>query len=783
MNREVTSLPHPACSTSQSSGSDVVSDVVSDVTNKKVPTDHTVDSEGSDPVGLFVNVKINNVQCVALIDTGASVSIINMNLAKNINVNNKFRLQIAGGDDLLTQGSCVASVTLNGRTVLHNFHVLNNAVNNVSCILGLDYISSNDVSIYGGSSRSPILTVGGEVVELLKKGKSISVNNVRVFEEGFLGRLTNTVEVPGNCIFNISVRVNENIPEGEKVLVTPFAKYEGFVCEGVSEVKKGMVTVPVINLSSVIFKMEPQAMCHISVVEVCADAPPGGSRSRSLPKELERGQMLPCQTDAGRVQRIIDVTLPSTDLAYHGVMKELVRKYSDVIAVGDEPPGRIKSFPFRIDTGNAEPIRSRPYKIPHSKEEVVKKEISKLLQEGIIRPSCSPWSSPIVLVKKKDSTMRMCVDFRKLNAVTKEDLFPLPAIEDLLAKVRNTKFFSTLDLKSGYHQVPVEEKDREKTAFIVADGLFEFAYLPFGLKNAPAHFSRVMMSILAGLIGTSVLVYLDDLIILGSTFEEHLGNLLKVLEAFRRHGIKLKIEKCQFFKSEVEFLGHKVTREGLKPCVDKVEAIKGFPVPKTGKEVASFLGMCGYYRKFIKGFGEIARPLQVLRNSNEFVWGEAEDRAFRELKDALTGNEVLAYPKFDRAFIVTTDASREGLGGVISQIGDDGKERPVCFASRSLQKAELNYSVLEKEALAILWMLERHRYMLLGHDILLRSDHRPLRDLFAQDCKNARQFRWIERLLEFRIVNVDHVKGKDNVVADCLSRRRGECNVMTRSKA
>ena len=338
-------------------------------------------------------------------------------------------------------------------------------------------------------------------------------------------------------------------------------------------------------------------------------------------------------------------------------------------------------------------------------------------------------------------------------------------------------------MKAGYHQIPVEEGDKEKTAFIVGDGLYEYNFLPFGLKNAPSHFSRVMMSILAGLIGTSVLIYLDDIIVLGDTLEEHIGNLLKVLEAFRRHGIKLKIEKCQFFKEEVIFLGHKVTRQGLQPCIDKVSALREFPTPKNVKEVASFLGLAGYYRKFIKGFGEIARPLNGLKKGGgEFKWGREEEEAFQPLKTILTGDEVLAYPNFNKPFFVTTDASNFALGGVISKIDDNGNGRPICFASRSLHKAELNYSVFDKEALAIVWMLDRHRYLLLGHDLYLKSDHRPLRELFAKDCKSSRQFRWIERILEFNIKNVEYVQGKDNVVADCLSRRREECAVMTRGQ-
>ena len=344
----------------------------------------------------------------------------------------------------------------------------------------------------------------------------------------------------------------------------------------------------------------------------------------------------------------------------------------------------------------------------------------------------------------------------KLNVITKDNAFPLPSIEELLIKVRESKFFTTLDLKSGYHQIPIDESSKEKTAFIANDQLFEYNYLPFGVKNAPAHFSRVMMSVLASLLGHSVFIYLDDIIIVGATVMEHRNNIIKVLEALKRRGMKINLEKCKFFQQEVEFLGHIVTPEGIKPCADKVAAIKEFPRPKTAKEVASFLGLAGYYRKFIKDFGRIARPLDLLRKQSDFHWGQEEEIAFQELKIALTSDELLAYRRFDRPFLVTTDASSVAIGGVISQIDDKGRERPICFASRALKGAKKNYRSFDREALAILWMLERHRYFLLGHKIQLQTDHRPLRDLFSKGDLTSRQPRWVERLFEFDIGGFNH---------------------------
>ena len=738
-------------------------------------------------LGLYVKISVGNKEGRALVDTGASLSLINKSLAGKINESEKLFFNIAGGRKVSTLGFTEVDFFIGNKKYIQKFHVLENCVAGAECILGLDFISKHHVQILGGSKDKPVIEIEGDYVPTFYTLTPVVKSPVFDSYNVCTGRCKDRVEVKANCINYVNVKTDQKFPSGTDVLVTPCQKYEGLITPHVTTIVNDEFSVPFVNIFNVPHILEPQELVLIEKIEVVEHGTQGdGGVERGLGKEIVTVGVVEKETfdvsSVKRLKQICDVVLPQTDSQFHDILRKLIEKYPDVIAIGDEPPGRINSSPFRIQTEGG-PIKSRPYKLPYCREEIVEKQVNDLLRDGTIKHSASPWSSPIVLAKKKDGTMRLCVDYRRLNAITTDDLFPLPAIEDLLAKIKKTRYFSTLDMKAGYHQIPVAEEDREKTAFIVGNGLYEYNFLPFGLKNAPAHFSRVMMSILAGLIGTSVLIYLDDIIILGDSLEEHLANLLKVLEAFRKHGIRLKIEKCSFFKEEVIFLGHKVTREGLKPCFDKVSAIRDFPTPKNVKDVASFLGLAGYYRKFIARFGEIARPLNFLKKGGDFQWGEEQDKAFKALKSILTGDEVLAFPNFSKPFFVTTDASNFALGGVISQFDDNNVERPICFASRSLHKAELNYSVFEKEALAVVWMLERHRYLLLGHEIYLRSDHRPLRDLFARDCKSSRQFRWIERILEFNVVNVDYVQGKNNVVADCLSRRREECAVLTRSKA
>ena len=309
-----------------------------------------------------------------------------------------------------------------------------------------------------------------------------------------------------------------------------------------------------------------------------------------------------------------------------------------------------------------------------------------------------------------------------------------------------------MDLKAGYHQVHLDSETKHKTAFCVGDRLYEYNRLPFGLKNAPSHFSRQMVAVLANLINSSVLVYLDDLIILGATPQEHADNLILVIDMLSKHNLKINLKKCSFFQTSVDFLGHKVGSQGIKPLFDKVQAIKDFSRPRNPKEVRSFLGLVGYYRKFIKDFAKISRLLDALRKAEKFEWTPEADAAFEELRQKLTEEDILVYPKFDRPFLVTCDASGTALGGFVSQLDDQGRERPITFCSRALKGAEKNYSALDREALAIRFVLSRNRYFLLGYPIKIMSDHQPLKYIFNQSDLNARQSRWVEELLEYQIV-------------------------------
>ena len=393
-----------------------------------------------------------------------------------------------------------------------------------------------------------------------------------------------------------------------------------------------------------------------------------------------------------------------------------------------------------------------------------------MLESGVIRESVSPWTSPVVLVKKKGGELRFCVDYRKLNRITKKDRHPLPRIDDLLDSFQDATCFTTLDLASGYWQIEMDPEDREKTAFITDDGIYEFNVMPFGLTNAPATFQRMMNRVFTKINGDFVVVYLDDLNIYSRNFNEHLKHLREVFERLRNANLKLKAKKCHFFKKELEFLGHIISEDGVKPDPDKVSAVKNQPVPNNLKELRQFLGLASYYRKFMEGFARIAAPLnQLMRKDTAYYWTDEQQQAFEKLKQRLIEAPILAHPDFDEPFIIMTDASKIGLGAVLSQKNKDNKEVVIRYASRRTNDAEQNYAATNLECLGVVWAVQYFRKYVAGTLFQIITDHSAITSLMKTKDPRGQVARWITILQEYSF-EVIYRPGRIHSNVDTLSR-------------
>jgi len=453
--------------------------------------------------------------------------------------------------------------------------------------------------------------------------------------------------------------------------------------------------------------------------------------------------------------------------SFSPLLEEFADVFPDDLPPG-LPPSRGKDFEIELQPGT-KPI-SKPFRRLSPKElQELKDQIRDLVQKGFIRPSSSPFGAPVLFVKKKDGSFRMCVDYRALNAATIRDVYPLPIIADLLDRLSGAKIFSKLDLRSGYHQLKVANEDVHKTSFRTPIGAFEFLVLPFGLSNAPAAFMRMMDGIFPAYARDYVTTYIDDLLVFSKSEEDHAAHLREVLQTLRENKLYAKKSKCEFGVEEVEFLGHVINSEGVSADPEKLKTVANWPVPVSVAQVQSFMGMVNYFQRFIHKFSEIAAPLtDLLKKKANFVWETPQQNAFNTLKQALITPPVLRL--FDPALptILQTDASGIAVAGVLLQ--DDGNGcRPVGYVSRKLNGAETRYTVQEKEMLAIMFCLKKWRSYLLGLHFEIKTDHRALEHLKTAKDPTNRVARWFDELSDYHF-DIHYEKGSNNQVADALSR-------------
>jgi len=462
--------------------------------------------------------------------------------------------------------------------------------------------------------------------------------------------------------------------------------------------------------------------------------------------------------------------IESTNMNKHDSisLSTLLEQYKESFASDLKDLGTCNFSCHTIKTLTDEPIFLQPYRKSLAERKVIQDEVDKMLKGKLIRPSRSPWSSPVVLVPKKDGTKRFCIDYRKLNSVTKLDPYPVPRIDDLLDRLQGSKYFSTLDLKSGYWQIPLDEESIQKTAFTTPDGHYEFLRLPFGLKNAPAEFSRIMYSALGDLPG--VLVYLDDITIHSKSMEQHLEHLENVLKRLREANLKLNPSKCEFAKTRVHVLGHWVSFNKVEMHPNKISAVQNMKEPTNVKELQQFLGLTGYYRRFVQDYARVAAPLvKLLKAETKWNFEQECQEAFNNLKNRLVSYPTLRMPELERPFLLYTDASGFAIGAILSQVDDNGNEYVCSYASRQLKNAEVHYGITEKECLAVIWAVKQFRHYLHGQQFTIITDHAALKWLVNIREANGRLARWAIYLQSFNF-EIIHRKGLSHKNVDILSR-------------
>ena len=496
--------------------------------------------------------------------------------------------------------------------------------------------------------------------------------------------------------------------------------------------------------------------------------PKGMGLSEVQPVETFESQLDGCK-EFDHLKAVLGTVDDELYCAQRVALETLLKNYASTFSKDDMDLGRATGVKHSIDTNSHRPVKQALRRQPEKNLSEIDNQVETMLKQSIIEPAQSAWSSNVVMARKKDGSLRFCVDYRKLNELTVKDTYPLPLIQSCLDAVGKAKWFSTFDLRSGYHQVVMEQKDADKTTFVTRRGTYRFRVMPFGLCNAPATFQRLMDVAMSGLNLEICLVYLDDIILFSDTVEQHMERLEQLFQRLDQTNLKLKPSKCKLFQREVLFLGHRLSADGLTTDPEKTRTIQEWPTPKNLKEVRSFLGLCSYYRRFVQGFSEIASPLHELTKKNHrFGWTTECEDSFKLLKEKLVSSPILAMPVDDGQYFLDTDACDVGIGAVLSQ-EQNGCERVIAYASRSLSKSERNYCATRKELLAVVFFLKQYRCYLLGRHIKIRTDHAALRWLKNTPEPIGQQARWLEIMEEYDY-EIIHRAGRLHQNADALSR-------------
>ena len=718
-------------------------------------------------------IYLGNRKAYTLVDTGADISIVSQEFfdkisSKHVSDFSKTcsPLQSVTGHKLKNFGTATLPVEVSKFCRKFKFQIVKGLKH--ACILGNDFLSEFGVKLDFGKKT---MNIHSNVIPLRPQHlKCQSITS--------LVRLPEKTTIPAQSYVEVPAYVNRVQLIDQDCVVQPLSNTPYFCDEpglillnSVSRPNdKGHLPAVIVNTTTRDHTLPARQVIGLAEVLDASEINPVEQNKQDEQDESSQEINVASHVELDPAMKIQKADLSHVPEHQKNLIEQLIERNSDLFSKSETDLGRTDLVTMKIDTRDSTPIKQRPYRLPFSQRQMVEDHINELLKAGVIQPSQSPWASPIVIVDKKDGGKRYCVDYRKLNQVTVKNSYPLPRIDDILASLEGSKYFTSLDLKSGYWQIAMADQESiDKTAFTCFLGLYSWNVLPFGLTNAPALFSELMNKVLQGIQHKFAIAYIDDVIIFSKTFEEHLKHIEDVFDRLRKAGLKLKMSKCDFLKQEVKYLGHIVSASGIQPDQSKVEVIRELKPPTTVKGVRSFIGMCSYYRRFIPNFAKIAKPLTELTKKNaRFIWTDECQKSFETLRVVLTDAPILAYPDTNKPYKLYTDASNHSIGAALIQETEQG-ERVIQYLSHQLNKSQLNWPIIEKEAYAIVYAVQKLRPYLLGSKFTIMTDHKPLKHLFTAEMRNPRIQRWAIIIDEYGC-DIKYVTGRQNTVADSLSR-------------
>ena len=705
---------------------------------------------------LQVPVCVHGKTIQAIIDTASEVSIISDKVFNSFEVKPTIQKQItlyAAGREMKMSGYKLGPVEimLDSKMFVEAVTV---APIEDDMLLGLDFLLKHNATI---NMEDNVLNIQGHTIKFTSgKVDEMTAQVARV-------TIKKRVVVPAWSVLRLNCSMDKTMPQCiVEPNVTNLLSPTTLVDEGSNP------TMAFVNYNDrhIVLKRNQVVGLATEIHQVLPKLQTEGT-TKAVNK-VESSESTGSQSIPDHLQELYNRSSQQLSISEQKALQNLLIDYADVFSSHEYDIGNFTAIEHSIDTGDSLPIKQRLRRTPACFAGEEEKHLEKMIKADVIEPSMSEWASPPVLIRKRDGSVRWCVDYRALNKVTKKDVFPLPLIPEFLDSLTGNQWFSKLDATWGYWQVKIKDSDKCKTAFITKYGLFQFKRMGFGLCNAPATFSRVMNLVLKGLHWSVVLAFLDDVLVLGTDVLSHISNLTEVFQRFREYGIKLKARKCDLFQTEVEYLGRTVGRDGMRVGTNCIETMQKWPIPTSTKDVERFCGFANYHRSFIKDFAQISAPLYALTGKNPFHWETEHQTAFEQLKTALTSSPVLTLPTADGKFILDTDASDIAIGAELLQI-QNGEERCIAYCSFNLTPEQKRYCTTRKELLAVVRFTRHFRHYLLGRPFDVRTDHSSLQWLMNFRNLNGQLARWLEELSQYQMT-IYHRPGAKSVNVDSLSR-------------